>query len=252
MSNEYSEQSVWVAPGIIGHETELGYDVLRGIELAKVMSESLRKGKEPGDATLKHEYGTSAVETIGEPISQKDYVMRDAQSGLYLKAYPDTRDAELQFAVMNTLSRKLLEYDVGVQAVQHFALIERAGDTPVAVIQPAQGTRLYQMDRPKKEIRAMLKDVRTRLDTALGRRASRALVNDLDRMQNFGGNVFLGDDGSYMLIDQPVFQLANRKRAREIVVEAGWPLPLAQSSWVDLLSFDPHDPARLRSDYTQM
>lgn len=246
MSEVSSSQSVWVSPGVIGHETEIGYDILHGIEIAKVMSESLRMHDQRGSRVLKDMYGNAAIREIGRPISRKDYVVCDTQTGLYLKSYQDLRDAELQFAAMNTLSGWLAEQEVGVRAVRHFALVERAGDTPVAVVEPATGERLIEMGLPKKETRAILRDVRTRLDQAIGKRASRALVNDLDLHQNYGGNVFIDEAGTYTLIDQPVTLFANKKRARQIVIDAGWPMPLEQSRWVDAFTFDPFDTIRAR------
>lgn len=235
---------MWVAPGVIGNEPTLGYDVLRGIELAKVISESERLHGHRGDITLARQYGKAAIRLVSGKYSTRDFVIFDHESGLYLKSYSDECEADLQFAGMNVLHETLASASAGVAAVRHFALVSREGDAPVAVIEPARGRRVYELDFTNKERRAMMRDVRRRLDEALGKRASRALVNDLAQVNNLAANVFLDAEGQYQLIDQPVLLPGAARRAHAILKELGWQMPLKTPGISELAWFHPFDVMR--------
>lgn len=134
------------------------------------------------------------------------YVVRDAETGLYLKAHPSMHDANTQRNVMNALNERLDQADIGVQAVRHLAVVRTGKGVPVSVIEPAGGLPIRHRDKSVDALQSEVGTVRERLVRELGAFVADTLVNDIIRFRNVGGNVFRQEDGSYTIIDQPFLQ----------------------------------------------
>ena len=119
---------------------------------------------------------------------------------------------------MNLLHEILENSGCLVSAVRVLAMASNGVLPPAAVIERAPGGSINSQFMPEQAYRdrfvscrsAMMKEleiVRRYLDQALGRTASRILVNDIDLSNNAGNNVFThtGEDGEkrFTLIDQP-------------------------------------------------
>ena len=118
---------------------------------------------------------------------------------------------------MNTLYDVLRYAECPVSAVRVLAMASNGALPPAAVIERAPGGSINSQFMPEQAYRdrfvscrsAMMKEleiVRRYLDQALGRTASRILVNDICSSNNAGNNVFTHTfDGErrFTLIDQP-------------------------------------------------
>ena len=217
------------------------FDIDRGIRLAECASQSRRTHGDQGMRVLGSVFGYETFDSFHEhPLDENWFVVRDIQSGLYIKSYPYRDDAELQFAAMNAMAGALDERGEGVSAVRHFALIDGPGQLPVAVIEPATGRRVSQLTTDISERKRILRETRRRLDVGLGMFASRAIANDLVQMQNIGGNVYIDREGDFQLIDQPVFSIASALLARRAIRSLGWKEPIAHWSPARLTRQVPH------------
>lgn len=133
------------------------------------------------------------------------YIVRHRDSGLYIKIHPNKRDALLQQAVMNTLAETLQN---GLSAVCHPCVV--AGRKAVSLIEPATDRKsLRALTRNVDSRRREIHKLRQELDRQLGRVCARILVNDLARGDKVGGNISIGEDGTRMLIDQPLITWFN-------------------------------------------
>lgn len=145
------------------------------------------------------------------------YVL-NPEGGYVVKRFRSIGEAAIQRDTMNTLYDVLRYAECPVSAVRVLAMASNGVLPPAAVIERAPGGSINSQFMPEQAYRdrfvscrsAMMKEleiVRRYLDQALGRTASRILVNDIDLSNNAGNNVFThtGEDGEkrFTLIDQP-------------------------------------------------
>lgn len=129
------------------------------------------------------------------------YVLRDVNSGLYIKVQP-MDEARLQQRVMNTLHDRFEHAGLGVSAVRYLALVSGGpnGTTiGASVIEPASGKALSRSYRGLDR-EPYISEARRRIRKSLGLMAAHILVNDTKD----GNNLFYReDDDHYVVIDQP-------------------------------------------------
>lgn len=145
------------------------------------------------------------------------YVL-NPEGGYVVKRFRSIGEAAIQRDTMNTLYDVLRYAECPVSAVRVLAMASNGVLPPAAVIERAPGGSINSQFMTEQAYRdrfvscrsAMMKEleiVRRYLDQALGRTASRILVNDIDLSNNAGNNVFThtGEDGEkrFTLIDQP-------------------------------------------------
>lgn len=157
--------------------------VCESLEMANFLSQN-------GLIAFREEYGDQRLDRI---IAKRDqnhaYVVHDSVNDLYFKSYEITEHAVMQQRVMNALHQRLVGADIGIAAVRHLALIQPSIGTahPVALIETAQGESLRAHYKDYYMRRTAVRDVRHRLNQALGIGIRRVLVNDINRMGNDGG-----------------------------------------------------------------
>lgn len=149
---------------------------------------------------------------------QHAYVLNPEGSDYVVKRFRYGGEANIQRDTMNLLHEILENSGCLVSAVRVLAMASNGVLPPAAVIERAPGGSINSQFMPEQAYRdrfvscrsAMMKEleiVRRYLDQALGRTASRILVNDIDLSNNAGNNVFThtGEDGEkrFTLIDQP-------------------------------------------------
>ena len=145
------------------------------------------------------------------------YVL-NPEGNYVVKRFRSIGEAAIQRDTMNTLYDVLRYAECPVSAVRVLAMASNGVLPPAAVIERAPGGSINSQFMPEQAYRdrfvscrsAMMKEleiVRRYLDQALGRTASRILVNDICLSNNAGNNVFThtGEDGEkrFTLIDQP-------------------------------------------------
>ena len=145
------------------------------------------------------------------------YVL-NPEGNYVVKRFRSIGEAAIQRDTMNTLYDVLRYAECPVSAVRVLAMASNGVLPPAAVIERAPGGSINSQFMPEQayfdrivscrsSMMEELKVVRQHLDRALGRTASRILVNDIDLSNNAGNNVFThtGEDGEkrFTLIDQP-------------------------------------------------
>lgn len=145
------------------------------------------------------------------------YVL-NPEGNYVVKRFRSIGEAAIQRDTMNTLYDVLQRAGCPVSSVRVLAMASNGALPPVAVIERAPGESINSQFMPEQayfdhivschsSMMEELKVVRRHLDQALGRTASRILVNDIDLSNNAGNNVFThtGEDGEkrFTLIDQP-------------------------------------------------
>lgn len=144
------------------------------------------------------------------------YVL-NPEGGYVVKRFRSIGEAAIQRDTMNTLYDVLQRAGCPVSSVRVLAMVSNGALPPAAVIERAPGGSINSQFMPDQAYRdrfvscrsAMMKEleiVRQHLDQALGRTASRILVNDICLSGNVGNNVFthtVDGERRFTLIDQP-------------------------------------------------
>ena len=144
------------------------------------------------------------------------YVL-NPEGNYVVKRFRSIGEAAIQRDTMNTLYDVLRYAECPVSAVRVLAMASNGVLPPAAVIERAPGGSINSQFMPEQAYRdrfvscrsAMMKEleiVRRYLDQALGRTASRILVNDICLSNNAGNNVFthtVNGEKRFTLIDQP-------------------------------------------------
>jgi len=144
------------------------------------------------------------------------YVL-NPEGNYVVKRFRSIGEAAIQRDTMNTLYDVLRYAECPVSAVRVLAMASNGVLPPAAVIERAPGGSISSQFMPDQAYRdrfvscrsAMMKEleiVRQHLNQALGRTASRILVNDICLSGNVGNNVFthtFNGEKRFTLIDQP-------------------------------------------------
>lgn len=144
------------------------------------------------------------------------YVL-NPEGNYVVKRFRSIGEAAIQRDTMNTLYDVLRYAECPVSAVRVLAMASNGVLLPAAVIERAPGGSINSQFMPEQayfdrivscrsSIMEELKVVRQHLDQALGRTASRILVNDICLSNNAGNNVFthtVNGEKRFTLIDQP-------------------------------------------------
>ena len=144
------------------------------------------------------------------------YVL-NPEGNYVVKRFRSIGEAAIQRDTMNTLYDVLRYAECPVSAVRVLAMASNGVLPPAAVIERAPGGSINSQFMPEQAYfnrfvscrSAMMKEleiVRRYLDQALGRTASRILVNDICLSGNVGNNVFthtFNGEKRFTLIDQP-------------------------------------------------
>ena len=134
-----------------------------------------------------------------------------------VKRFRSIGEAAIQRDTMNTLYDVLQRAGCPVSSVRVLAMASNGVLPPAAVIERAPGGSINSQFMPEQayfdhivschsSMMEELKVVRQHLDQALGRTASRILVNDICLSNNAGNNVFthtFNGEKRFTLIDQP-------------------------------------------------
>lgn len=151
-------------------------------------------------------------------------VLHDRATKLYIKLYPNRADAELQYATMNALQRRLAQEAIGITTVRHLALLSTTPDgAAAAIIEPAAGTPAKEL--PMQDRASIALRTQRTIDATLGRNTARLLVNDLNRPRNVAGNIFIRDldeTRHLTLIDQPFYNIdMTPRKVRKALIRLG-------------------------------
>ena len=144
------------------------------------------------------------------------YVL-NPEGNYVVKRFRSIGEAAIQRDTMNTLYDVLRYAECPVSAVRVLAMASNGVLPPAAVIERAPGGSINSQFMPEQayfdriascrsSMMEELKVVRQHLDQALGRTASRILVNDICLSNNAGNNVFthtVNGEKRFTLIDQP-------------------------------------------------
>lgn len=144
------------------------------------------------------------------------YVL-NPEGNYVVKRFRSIGEAAIQRDTMNTLYDVLRYAECPVSAVRVLAMASNGALPPAAVIERAPGESINSQFMPEQayfdhivschsSMMEELKVVRRHLDQALGRTASRILVNDICLSNNAGNNVFthtVDGERRFTLIDQP-------------------------------------------------
>ena len=144
------------------------------------------------------------------------YVL-NPEGNYVVKRFRSIGEAAIQRDTMNTLYDVLQRAGCPVSSVRVLAMASNGTLPPAAVIERAPGESINSQFMPEQayfdrivscrsSMMEELKVVRQHLDQALGRTASRILVNDICLSNNAGNNVFthtFNGEKRFTLIDQP-------------------------------------------------
>ena len=144
------------------------------------------------------------------------YVL-NPEGNYVVKRFRSIGEAAIQRDTMNTLYDVLQRAGCPVSSVRVLAMASNGVLPPAAVIERAPGGSINSQFMPEQayfdhivschsSMMEELKVVRQHLDQALGRTASRILVNDICLSNNAGNNVFthtVNGEKRFTLIDQP-------------------------------------------------
>ena len=175
------------------------------------------------------------------------YVL-NPEGNYVVKRFRSIGEAAIQRDTMNTLYDVLRYAECPVSAVRVLAMASNGVLPPAAVIERAPGGSINSQFMPEQAYRdrfvscrsAMMKEleiVRRYLDQALGRTASRILVNDICLSNNAGNNVFthtVNGERIFTLIDQPFTWLpAGFYKAALLGLQMRSRFPLRQAGFTD-------------------
>lgn len=175
------------------------------------------------------------------------YVL-NPEGNYVVKRFRSIGEAAIQRDTMNTLYNVLRDAECPVSAVRVLAMASNGVLPPAAVIERAPGGSINSQFMPEQAYRdrfvscrsAMMKEleiVRRYLDQALGRTASRILVNDICSSNNAGNNVFthtVNGERIFTLIDQPFTWLpAGFYKAALLGLQMRSWFPLRQAGFTD-------------------
>lgn len=176
------------------------------------------------------------------------YVL-NPEGNYVVKRFRSIGEAAIQRDTMNTLYDVLRYAECPVSAVRVLAMASNGALPPAAVIERAPGGSINSQFMPEQAYRdrfvscrsSMMKEleiVRRCLDQALGRTASRILVNDICSSNNAGNNVFthttVNGERRFTLIDQPFTWLpAGFYKAALLGLQIRSRFPLRQAGFTD-------------------
>lgn len=175
------------------------------------------------------------------------YVL-NPEGNYVVKRFRSIGEAAIQRDTMNTLYDVLRYAECPVSAVRVLAMASNGVLPPAAVIERAPGGSVNSQFMPDQAYRdrfvscrsAMMKEleiVRRYLDQALGRTASRILVNDICSSNNAGNNVFthtVNGEKRFTLIDQPfTWLLAGFYKAALLGLQMRSRFPSRQAGFTD-------------------
>lgn len=175
------------------------------------------------------------------------YVL-NPEGNYVVKRFRSIGEAAIQRDTMNTLYNVLRDAECPVSAVRVLAMASNGVLPPAAVIERAPGRSInnqFMLDQVYRDRfvscrSAMMKEleiVRRYLDQALGRTASRILVNDICSSDNEGNNVFthtVNGERIFTLIDQPFTWLpAGFYKAALLGLQMRSRFPLRQAGFTD-------------------
>jgi len=165
-----------------------------------------------------------------------------------VKRFRSIGEAAIQRDTMNTLYDVLQRAGCPVSSVRVLAMASNGVLPPAAVIERAPGGSINSQFMPEQayfdhivschsSMMEELKVVRQHLDQALGRTASRILVNDICLSNNAGNNVFthtFNGEKRFTLIDQPFTWLPGcLYRAALLGLQMRSRFPLRQAGFTD-------------------
>lgn len=165
-----------------------------------------------------------------------------------VKRFRSIGEAAIQRDTMNTLYDVLQRAGCPVSSVRVLAMASNGALPPAAVIERAPGESINSQFMPEQayfdhivscrsSMMEELKVVRQHLDQALGRTASRILVNDICLSGNVGNNVFthtFNGERRFTLIDQPFTWLpAGFYKAALLGLQMRSQFPLRQAGFTD-------------------
>ena len=196
---------------IIMSEIAIGDDFGQAMELAERAAIS-RDGQWAREEDIKVEQNR----ILAREGMRHVYVL-NPEGNYVVKRFRSIGEAAIQRDTMNTLYDVLRYAECPVSAVRVLAMASNGVLPPAAVIERAPGKSVSSRFMPEQAYcdrfvscrSAMieeLKVVRQHLDQALGRTASRILVNDICLSNNAGNNVFthtVNGEKRFTLIDQP-------------------------------------------------
>ena len=175
------------------------------------------------------------------------YVL-NPEGNYVVKRFRSIGEAAIQRDTMNTLYDVLRYAECPVSAVRVLAMASNGVLPPAAVIERAPGGSVNSQFMPEQayfdriascrsSMMEELKVVRQHLDQALGRTASRILVNDICLSNNAGNNVFthtVNGEKRFTLIDQPFTWLpAGFYKAALLALQMRSRFPLRQAGFTD-------------------
>ena len=175
------------------------------------------------------------------------YVL-NPEGNYVVKRFRSIGEAAIQRDTMNTLYDVLRYAECPVSAVRVLAMASNGVLPPAAVIERAPGGSINSQFMPEQayfnrivscrsSMMEELKVVRQHLDQALGRTASRILVNDICLSSNAGNNVFthtVNGEKRFTLIDQPFTWLpAGFYKAALLGLQMRSRFPLRQAGFTD-------------------
>ena len=175
------------------------------------------------------------------------YVL-NPEGNYVVKRFRSIGEAAIQRDTMNTLYNVLRDAECPVSAVRVLAMASNGVLPPAAVIERAPGRSINSQFMPEQayfdrivsfrsSMMEELKVVRQHLDQALGRTASRILVNDICSSNNAGNNVFthtVDGERRFTLIDQPFTWLpAGFYKAALLGLQMRSQFPLRQAGFTD-------------------
>ena len=227
---------------IIMPEIAVGDDFEQAVELAEQAAASR-------DAQWAREKGIK--------VEQNRILVREGMRHVYVlnpegnyvvKRFRSIGEAAIQRDTMNTLYDVLRYAECPVSAVRVLAMASNGVLPPAAVIERAPGGSVNSQFMPEQayfdriascrsSMMEELKVVRQHLDQALGRTASRILVNDICLSNNAGNNVFthtVNGEKRFTLIDQPFTWLpAGFYKAALLALQMRSRFPLRQAGFTD-------------------
>ena len=206
-----SERTTEVETEIIMPKIAVGDDFEKAVELAERAAASK-------DAQWSREKGIKVEQNriLAREGLRHVYVLNP--EGVYVvKRFRSIGEAAIQRDTMNTLYDVLQRAGCPVSSVRVLAIASNGALPPAAAIERAPGRSINSQFMSDQAYRdrfvscrsAMMKEleiVRRYLDQALGRTASRILVNDICLSNNAGNNVFthtVNGERRFTLIDQP-------------------------------------------------
>ena len=175
------------------------------------------------------------------------YVL-NPEGNYVVKRFRSIGEAAIQRDTMNTLYDVLRYAECPVSAVRVLAMASNGVLPPAAVIERAPGGSVNSQFMPEQayfdrivscrsSMMEELKVVRQHLDQALGRTASRILVNDICLSNNAGNNVFthtVDGERRFTLIAQPFTWLpAGFYKAALLGLQMRSRFPLRQAGFTD-------------------